>query len=370
MNFMTTKALVLQGGGALGAYQIGVYQALQERDYLPDMVVGISIGAINAAIIVGNKPEDRLAKLNYFWNKITHDTLFTHADVAEHSKFHNLLSANLSMNIGQEGFFSPKFLNPWLFNDLDPTEYSYYDTSPLKETLLEVIDFKYLNSTPVRLSLGAVNLESGEFVFFDNQEIEIIPEHIMASGALPPGFPPVKIGDHYYIDGGVFYNTPLVRVIDLFSGENAFCVNNILCFMVDLFSVSGRRPRSMDGILERVKDIQFSSRTKRFISLYSKIQELTYAFNMLAPTLTEEQKQIPCIAERMENLGCPHHMDIVQIIYHSERGTELHSKDYEFSRASYLRHMEQGYKKAMDMIDKYSSSSGKNSKRSVELYSE
>jgi len=350
---MTTNALLLQGGGALGSFQVGVYQALHERDLLPEIVVGISIGAINSAIIAGNPPKQRLSKLREFWGIVTRETWFQHNQFAQQSKIHNYYSAQAAALFGQPGFFQPRSMNPWVINDLELSEYSYYDTKPLRETLLKVVDFDYLNQTDVRLSLGTVDLESGDFLFFDNQEMEILPEHIMASGALPPGFPPVKIGDRYFVDGGIFVNNPILRVINLFSDQATYCVNNVLCFMVDLFSVSGNRPRSMDGVMERVKEIQYSSRTKGLTRMYAKIQQLTHAFNMIADSLTEEQKQIPSVAKAVANLGCPHHLDIVQLIYKSDRGTELHSKDYEFSKASYQKHVDQGYCKAIDMIDKY-----------------
>ncbi|MCE3269357.1 MAG: phospholipase, partial [Burkholderiales bacterium] len=259
---------VFQGGGALGAYQVGAYEALTEHDYLPNTLVGISIGAINAAIIAGNPPELRKQRLHEFWDKITTKMPFPMKANLGLAKFHNWVSAGISLTFGQNGFFVPKVLDPASLIDATPEQLSYYDTSPLRETLLELIDFDYLNKGKIRLCMGAVKLDSGEFVFFDNTIMKITPEHIMASCALPPGFPPIKIGESYYIDGGVFSNTPLTKVIDDFATTEQD-VKNILCFMIDLFPLSGPLPHSMDGLMERVKDIRYSSHSKRANALYA-----------------------------------------------------------------------------------------------------
>lgn len=340
---------VFQGGGALGAYQVGVYEALRERGYIADMIVGISIGAMNAAIIAGNKPEDRLDKLCEFWDTICTRMPFPSMAHLGFSKVHHWFSAQASLLNGQPGFFKPKLGNPALLTNATPDQLSYYDTSPLRDTLLKVIDFEYLNQKHMRLCLGSVELSSGEFVFFDSFEQEITPEHIMASGALPPSFPPIEIDGKYYVDGGVFSNTPMSKVIDEFATSEDK-IRNVLCFMVDLFSGSGPLPHSLDGLLERVKDIRFSSHAKRASSLYATTQNLSHAIHYLSSKLTKEQKADPKIQKLMK-LGYANRMDIVHLIYHSEKGTELESKDYEFSVESANKHRQMGYVQTINMIN-------------------
>src|SRR3984957_3944237 len=196
--------LVLQGGGALGAYQAGVYQALHEADLEPDWIVGVSIGSINAAIIAGNKPEHRLEKLEKFWLDITARDPFTYwpeGDVPR--KLRNGFSAWNAMLFGQPGFFKPAAVNAWLAPRGSRAATALYDSSPLHKTLETLVDFNLINEGHVRFAVGAVNVASANFAYFDNQDVEIAPEHVMASGALPPAFPMVRIGRHYYWDGGL-----------------------------------------------------------------------------------------------------------------------------------------------------------------------
>lgn len=357
---------VLQGGGALGAYQVGAFEALNEYGYAPDMVVGISIGSINAAIIAGNKPEDRLKKLYQFWDTITTKVKFPSFHNLGLSKIHHWLSANYTMINGQPGFFAPRPVSPWIYPELEIEQMSYYDTTALRETIAKVVDFNYLNQSHVRLCLGAVDLSSGEFEFFDNKIQEITIEHIMASGALPPGFAPVEIDGRYYIDGGVYSNTPLSKVIDEFA-ESEDQIQNVLCFMIDLFSAKGPLPHSMDGMLERVKDIQYSSHTKRSNALYATTQNLSHAINFLAGKLTPEQRKDPKIQQIMK-LGFAHRLDIIHLIYHSEKGSELHSKDYEFSVESANKHRDTGYNNTKRMIQSEEQEWLKHHRLGVTLY--
>lgn len=340
---------VFQGGGALGAYQVGAYEALAEHNYNPDTIIGISIGAINAAILAGNPPQNRIQKLHTFWDRITTKMPFPMYANLGLAKFHNWVSAHMSLTLGQEGFFVPKALNPNLLLDATPDQFSYYDTSPLRETLLELVDFDYLNSAKTRLCVGSVELESGEFVFFDNKIQTLTPEHIMASCALPPGFPPVKIDEHYYIDGGVFSNTPLSKVIDDFANSEQE-IKNVLCFMIDLFSLNGPLPHSMDGLLERVKDIRYSSHAKRPSALYATTQNLSHAIHFLTSKMTDAQLKDPAVQEIIK-LGYAHRLDIIHLVYHSEKGTELESKDYEFSAESAAKHKKLGYTDTIKMIE-------------------
>jgi NTE family protein len=193
-----------------------------------------------------------------------------------------------------------------------------------------------------------VELESGEFVFFDSHEEEIKVEHIISSAALPPGFPPVKINGKYYVDGGVFSNTPLSKIIDEFADSEKH-IRNVLCFMVDLFSLKGPLPHSLDGLMERIKDIRYSSHAKRANALYATTQNLSHAIHFLASKLTPEQQQDPHVQEIMK-LGYAHRLDIIHLVYHSEKGTELESKDYEFSAESATKHRQMGYLNTLNMI--------------------
>ena len=338
---------VFQGGGALGIYQAGAYEAFREFGYAADMIIGISIGGINAAIIAGNKPEDRVSKLQEFWDRVTieHPTNYLY-DFGLH-KLSNWFGASHSL-AGNQAFYKPRVIVPTMFGNAKPEDLSYYDTSPLRETLKDLIDFDYINKRHVRLCLGAVELGSGEFVFFDSYKQEITMDHVLATGALPPGFPPIKIDDKYYIDGGVFSNTPIFKVLDEFA-ENPDEMENVLCFMVDLFSASGPYPHSMDGMLERIKDIQYSSHSKRPTAMFATTQNLSHAINYLSSLLTKEQLQIPEVQDIVK-LGFAHRVDVVRLIYHSPTGTELESKDYNFSKKAAQIHHELGYQAAKNLV--------------------
>ena len=228
--------LVLQGGGALGAYQAGVYQGLYENGYQADWVAGVSIGAINGAIIAGNKPDERVDKLRAFWERITDGPAVPAKPLFDGDIMRGIFnewSALASVASGVNGFYHPRMppvmLQPWG----TPGALSVYDTAPLRATLLDVVDFDLLNKGATRLSVGAANIRKGNSVYFDTCERTLGPEHIMASAALPPGFPPIEIEGEQYWDGGVVSNTPLQYVLD--EKRDA----SILVFQVDLFSAAG-----------------------------------------------------------------------------------------------------------------------------------
>ena len=236
--------LVLQGGGALGSYQAGVYEALVASEYLPDWVAGISVGAINAAIIAGNAPEHRVQSLRSFWEAITAPTiLWPPAPAGLLAEWQHRASALSALMFGQRGFFTPRPPQDWF----SPNKcVSYYETSVLKRTLERLVDFDRINDTKdMRLSVGAVNVRTGHFAYFDSEEITIRPEHIMASGALPPGFPPVEIDGEQYWDGGLLSNTPLQYMIDYYPRRSR------LVFQVDLFPAHGCVPTNLDEVQER-----------------------------------------------------------------------------------------------------------------------
>jgi NTE family protein len=311
--------LVLQGGGALGSYQAGVYEALASSEYLPDWVAGISIGAINAAIIVGNAPENRLECLRSFWNDITgHPNLWPAGLDWPLTAWQRQASAVMALTFGQPGFFAPRQLYDWL-SPKKPI--SYYDTSALKNTLERLVDFDRINSAE-------------EFTYFDSANVAIRPEHIMASGALPPGFPPIEIDGDLYWDGGLFSNTPLEYVLDYSPRRSR------LMFQVDVFQPRGWLPTNLDEAMEREKDIRYSSRTQSCTKTARDKHLVRHAINelhkLLPPKIAKTEQ-----AKRLYELGCVTEMDIVQIIYRPS-GPEGASKDYEFSRSSIEKRWLQG----------------------------
>ncbi len=329
-------ALVLQGGGALGAYQAGVYQALHEAGLEPDWVAGVSIGAVNAAIIAGNKPEDRLAKLEKFWLDITARDPFTLWPEGDGPRlWRNMFSAMNGILFGQPGFFKPLPLAGFLAPRGSRAATSLYDTSPLRQTIERLVDFDLINEGAVRLAVGAVNIESANFIYFDNHQTQLTPEHIMASGALPPGLPMVRIGRHHYWDGGLVSNTPLSHLLDHIGA------NNMLVFQVDLFAAQGAVPRDMPEVLARMKDIQYSSRTRtttdHFLQTHCLQKYLRDALHMIPPELlTPEQTRLKNELEHLPEIN------ILHLIYR-QQAYEGDAKDYEFSRISMKDHWRTGY---------------------------
>ena len=273
-------ALVLQGGGALGAYQAGVYEALAQHSRQPDWLAGVSIGAINAAIIAGNHPERRLERLRAFWEQSSSElSLNLPYLAAAGDDFRialNRVSAILVAALGAPGFFRPRPFGPHFAAPGTPAALSYYDTEPLRETLLRLVDFERLNGGDVRLMLGAVNISTGNNVVFDSAKTRIGPEHVMASGALPPGFPPVEIEGEYYWDGGLVSNTPLEFVLDAAEGQY-----DLLVMQVDLFPARGPVPRTLLEAGEREKDIRYSSRTQLATNTLCERHDVRYAINEL-----------------------------------------------------------------------------------------
>lgn len=335
--------LVLQGGGALGAYQAGVYEALAEADARPDWVAGISIGAINAAIIAGNAPGDRVANLRRFWHGVSRELPWRLDEPTGFARrTFNEISAQWVATLGIPGFFSPRFPPPmpeWP-NDLD--RLSYYDTSPLRATLLELVDFERLNRAGTRFSVGAVNMLNGNFTYFDNTERTIGPEHIMASGALPPGFPPVKIDGEWYWDGGLVSNTPLQYVLD----TRLPCEMTV--YQVDLFSSRGMVPRTMADIAQREKDIRFSSRTRLNTDQSKQLQKMRAAAMRLARKLPDEFADDPDLARL---LGCrPAGAVAVMHLINRSEDYETNSKDYEFSRMTVEEHWAAGRADALHSL--------------------
>jgi NTE family protein len=375
-------ALLLQGGGALGAYQAGVYQGLAEAGIEPDWIAGISIGAINAAIIAGNPPEARIAKLRDFWETVTADPrgdwkidpakqVFGGEKAAATSaspqaplveayadfwrtglesamsaftglrrlyeprgglarQVQNQWNAWLSAGFGAPGFFAPRPVNPWLEPEGALEATSYYDTSALEGTLERLVDFDLLNDGETHFSVGAVNVRTGNFVYFDNGTHRIGPKHIMASGALPPGFAAIEIEGEHYWDGGLVSNTPLQWVLESAEREDT------LAFQVDLWNARGAMPDSMAEVMTRQKEIQYSSRTRASTDRFKLEQSLRHALGEVLADMpdslrdTPEYRLLAPYADRKV-------YNIIQLIYRS-RDHELGSKDFEFSRASMEDH--------------------------------
>jgi NTE family protein len=341
-------ALLLQGGGALGAYQAGVYEALTEAGLDPDWIAGISIGATNGALIAGNAPETRVARLRAFWERITtkpycdwsEPLLPAKGDAAR--QWLNQVSANIALIGGAPGFFTPRFPAPWLYPPGTTAATSVYDTSSLKATLEELIDFDRLNGGAMRFSIGAVNVRTGNFVYFDTKTHTIGPEHIMASGALPPGFPSIEIEGEHYWDGGLVSNTPLQWMVDSQPRMNT------LAFQVDLWSARGELPHTLAEVATRKQEIQYSSRTRAGTDSFKDIQRLRRAMADLFEKLPEALKNGP-EAQLLRPAADHKVYNIVQPIYHAKncKNYEGHSKDYEFSRASMQGHWRAGYHDAV-----------------------
>jgi len=327
--------LVLQGGGALGAYQAGVFESLSKVYREPTWVAGISIGAINAALIAGNAAHSRISRLREFWELVSSSlAAATCAQNFPAREGLNEASASQVMLFGVPGFFKPRF-PPAPFQPRGSLEaISYYDTTPLKSTLERLVDFDRINSGSVRLSVGAVNVRSGNFEYFDSTKQTIDARHIMASGALPPGFAPIEIDGEHYWDGGLVSNTPLQYVLDQ-PGKRHRVV-----FQVDLFAATGALPTTLAEVTEREKDIRFSSRTRLNTTNELDRQVIAQAARRLIEKLPPELRDDPDV-RALSRVRCESAVDVVHLIYRSKH-YETQSKDYEFSRLSMQEHWDTG----------------------------
>jgi NTE family protein len=340
--------LLLQGGGALGAYQGGVYEALAEANIHPDWVAGISIGAINAAIIAGNPPNCRVDRLREFWTQVTSSAAWDwlgnpFGDFARSDPGRNVLnqmSANLVAAFGAEGFFSVRPVTPWMQPGGTLAATSFYDTKQLKQTLERLVDFDRLNAGMTRFSAGAVNVRTGNFVYFDTTTHKIGPEHVMASGALPPGFPAIEIDGEHYWDGGLVSNTPLQWVIDSNPRRQ-----DTLVFQVDLWSSQGALPGNLAEVATRHKEIQFSSRTRASTAQFKSVHRVQRALAALLRRLPADFEQNDDL-KILKSVASDKIYNIIQLIYRA-RNYEGHSKDYEFSRLSMQEHWRAGYHDAV-----------------------
>ncbi len=327
------NVLVLQGGGALGAYQAGVYDALAAHQTQIDWVAGVSIGAINGAIIAGNEPQSRVERLHEFWNLVTELTVaWPDPPSREWQTLYRNAGAASAMLFGAPGFFHPQPVLDWFSQ---PAPMSFYDTSELRRTLERLVDFDRINRQGgTRLSVGAVNVETGNLIYFDSAKQRIQPEHIMASGALPPGLAVVKIDGNYYWDGGLVSNTPLQYVVDLEPRED------MLIFQVDLFPARGRLPENLDEVAEREKDIRYSSRTRTGTENAMLRHQLRASLSAFLESLPADLQENP-VAQRLRTFAHPKTVDIVHLIYRPSvpQGS---TKDFQFVRGTIDQRWAQG----------------------------
>ncbi|MBR1272957.1 DUF3734 domain-containing protein [Bradyrhizobium sp. AUGA SZCCT0222] len=334
------RVLVLQGGGALGSYQAGAFQALCRSGFEPEWVAGISIGAINAAIIAGNDPATRVDRLKEFWDMVSSPVSWNPITPGDRARsLFNETSAALIATFGVPGFFTPRLPPAPLWPQGSPQSLSYYDTAPLKKTLENLVDFDRINDLKMRLSVGAVGVTSGNFKYFDNVEFKklgkkIGPEHIMASGALPPGFPSILIDGEHYWDGGIASNTPLDFVLDEESDRD------LLIFQVDLFSARGDLPATLLEAAEREKDIRFSSRTRMNTDKNKQVHNTRKALRELIAKLPDDLKSDPSVAI-LCNAVKENTVTVVHLIYRS-KNYESSSKDYDFSHVGVVEHWNAG----------------------------
>ena len=335
-------ALVLQGGGALGAYQAGVYEGLHEAGIRPNWLAGISIGALNAAIIAGSPEGERVQRLREFWETICAFSIEWPAGEGlanalpfafDISSVRNAIAATRALVHGQPGFFKPRFPSPLWSPFSGDAATSFYDTAPLQRTLERLVDFDRLNSGEVRVSVGAVNVRTGNLTYFDTSERRLGAKHFMASGALPPGFPAVEIDGEHYWDGGVVSNTPLSRVL---SGEPC----DTLTFQIDLWSAKGRVPNDMMEVSSRQKDIQYSSRTRAITDHMMRMQKMRQALTRTMEKLPASAKNDPEI-RAIADLARHRSYNIIHLIYQSKI-YEGHSRDYEFGLSAMRKHWQSG----------------------------
>lgn len=327
-------ALVLQGGGALGSFQAGVIEGLAAAGVPIDWVAGISIGAVNAALYAGNPPEKRLDAIRSFWQQVTaalpdfslpmNDTL---------REISHEWAAGMVLMGGVPGFFRPRPLPPMFAAPGTPAALSFYDTSPLRETLDRLIDWDLLNNGPVRLAVGAVNLHSGNFRYFDTRDERIDARHIMASGALPPGLPPVEIDGCWYWDGGLVSNTPLTHVLDRQEAD-------MLVFQVDLFPAANELPRTIMDVVAREKEIRYSSRTRAISDERLRLRKARETVRQLLDSLPDALSDTPEV-RAVRDLVAEHPVSVVQLI-HRANAWEGGSRDFEFSARTMHEHWQAG----------------------------
>lgn len=341
-------ALVLQGGGALGSYQAGVYQALDEAGLEPDWIAGVSIGAINAALIAGTPPGERIAKLRAFWDEVSGqpwcgawlDALPPELTGSEAARVGlSYLSAASAATMGVPSMFAPRLMPAWLWPSGSANAVSLYDTQPLREALGRHVDFDRINAGPMRFSVGAVNIRTGNFGYFDTAAHQIRPEHVLASAALPPMFGPVEVDGEFYWDGGLVSNTPLQWVVEAEPHRDS------LVFQVDLWNTRGQYPSDLADVMTRQKEIQYASRTRAGSDAFRQLQRLKNTVAEALAELPAEVCQLP-ILQRLGTEVDRKVFRIVQLIYHA-RPHQGAAKDFVFSKLNIEEHWTTGYNDAV-----------------------
>jgi len=335
--------LVLQGGGALGAYQVGVYEALHETGIEPDWVIGTSIGAINAALISGNRPENRLDRLNEFWDRVEHKP--PAGGMFDWFGLGPMLANMTTVMQGIPAFFTPSSA---MFGhskaEVGVEAASYYTTAPLRETLIELVDFDYLCECQTRLTVGAVNACSGSMRYFDNRGEKLGVEHVMASGALPPAFPAVRIDGEPYWDGGIYSNTPIEAVLDDKPRRDS------LIFAVNVWHQTALEPESIWQVMARQKDIQYASRADSHIARQKQIHRLRHVIRELTEQVPAARRSDPKVKE-LASWGCGTTMHVAHLLAPRIDG-EDHTKDIDFTAGGVRARRQAGYAQTMQMIER------------------
>ena len=333
--------LVLQGGGALGAYQVGAYQALHEAGIAPDWIIGTSIGAINASIIAGSAPDERIDRLCEFWRRVEHSSYLP----AIFPAWVSAAARNmLAVTTGIPSFFTPRpgaFLSEHA--PLGAEDAAYYSVAPLRETLGELIDFERINAGAVRLTVGASNVRTSEMHYFDSRDMPLDVRHILASGALPPAFPAVRIDGELYWDGGVVSNTPVEAVFD----DNPR--RNSLIFAVHLWNPRGDEPETIWEVMHRQKNLQYSSRAAAHIHRQRQIHRLRHVISELAAMLPDEDRRNNEVAE-LASYGCRTQMHVVRLLAPA-LDYEDHAKDIDFSPRGIAQRRDAGYRDTMATLE-------------------
>ncbi len=334
--------LVFQGGGALGAYQAGVYEALHEAGVEPDWVIGTSIGAINASLIAGNVPERRVARLEEFWRRVSQDSVF---DLFSNLPWFGRSLPNwATLTSGVPGFFEPNLLAfLGLHTRLAPEAAGYYSTKPLGATLSELVDFSRIERCAPRLTVGAANLRTGEMRYFDSRDMALTVRHVMASGALPPAFPAIRIDGDLYWDGGILSNTPVEAVFDDMPRRNS------LVLAVHMWRPESNEPENIWQVMNRQKDVQYSSRALSHIRRQKQIHRLRHIIAELAMKLPQAERE-SAIAREMAAHGCLTQMHVVQLLA-PRLDNEDHTKDIDFSSAGIKARWAAGYDDAKRALE-------------------
>jgi NTE family protein len=335
--------LVFQGGGALGSYQAGVYQALHEASIEPDWIIGTSIGAINAGLIAGNRREDRMAKLEEFWKRVESRSIW---DFGGASAGFSHAFANWSIFVGGiPGFFEPNLQAHWGTDvPIGSDRAGYYSTMPLEKTLSELVDFQRINRDGPRFTVGAAHVRTSEMRYFDSRGSEISVRHILASGALPPAFPAVRIDGELYWDGGVLSNTPTEIVFDDNPRKDS------LIFAVHMWNPAGSEPETMGEVLHRHKDIQYSSRIASHVTRQKQTHRMRHVISQLAATLTEDERNSDAVKE-LASYGCTTRMHVVQLLA-PRLNHENYTKDIDFSQSGIRHRWEAGFEHTKHMLEK------------------